>query len=790
MNRILRRQLRRAFSVASDEELAALLETAPGSDPAALPARATVARGLGSLLARIGETYDQYERDLTLRSRSLELSSEELSRANARLREEAVSQGRAIASMRQTADAISRSMGRASSSRDDNLESLSELMATLVRERSQFQRELEWQKFALDQHAIVSIADADGDILYANDKLCEISGYTAEELVGRNLRVFRSNYHPPEFFNEMWRIISSGKVWRGEICNRTKAGSLYWVNATTVPVCDDQGKPHQYVSIRNDITTRKNVEKLLKEAVDRAEAANRAKSEFLATVSHEIRTPMNGVIGMIGLLLDTDLTEEQTHFANTVRHSAEALLTIIDAILDFSKMEAGKLELHETDFDIESLVKGVSDVLRPRLGDKSVDLTYSVPKEAGGIYRSDAGRLRQVLLNLAGNAIKFTRSGSVAILVSLRKVEADIARVRFRVVDTGIGIPDVARSKLFGMFNQADSTTSRRFGGTGLGLAICKRIVDLLGGEIGYESLEGQGSTFWFEVPLKFAAEDDSQQRPDALLGARILVVDDNQVNREVLKRQMANWGASVDLAESAAPGLIRIREAINSGKPYDMVLLDHQMPGMIGLELASVLRADPSFASTRLVMVSSDYSLEVKDVSHGLFDKILFKPVRQSTLFNTLASLLGRKGPGRDESEAARAADAGPVAPAKGLRILLAEDIEVNQEVAARLLARLGHEVVVVGNGAEALKAAQGAGYDVVLMDVQMPEMDGLEATLAIRALPSPACDVPIIAMTAAAMRGDAEKCLEFGMNGYISKPIDRAKLRSVLAPYLTVQV
>jgi CheY-like chemotaxis protein len=390
------------------------------------------------------------------------------------------------------------------------------------------------------------------------------------------------------------------------------------------------------------------------------------------------------------------------------------------------------------------------------------------------------------LLNLAGNAIKFTRSGSVSILVTLRKVEAGAARIRFRVVDTGIGVPETARSKMFGMFSQADSTTSRRFGGTGLGLAICKRIVDLLGGEIGYESLEGHGSTFWFEVPLKFAAEDAGEQRPNALLGVRILVVDDNRVNREVLKRQTANWGASVDLAESAAPGLIRIREAINSGKPYDLVLLDHQMPGMIGLELASVLRADPSCASTKLVMISSDYSLDIRDVANGLFDQILFKPVRQAALFDTLASLLGRKGPAEAVSEAACVAVAEPVATAGALRILLAEDIEVNQEVAARLLARLGHKVDVVGNGAEALKAAQGGDYDVVLMDVQMPEMDGMEATRAIRALPSPACDVPIIAMTAAAMRGDAEKCLEVGMNGYVSKPIDRAKLRSVLAPYV----
>lgn len=488
---------------------------------------------------------------------------------------------------------------------------------------------------------------------------------------------------------------------------------------------------------------------------------------------------MNGIIGMTSLLLDTGLSPDQRHFANTVRLSAESLLNIINDILDFSKMEAGRLEFEESSFEIAPLVEGVVDILGPRLHGKDVDLSCFIPPEAEGVFKADAGRIRQVLLNLASNAVKFTEKGGIAIEVTVEDDAGDKAWLRVSVADSGIGIPAAAQAKLFGTFVQAESSTARRFGGSGLGLAICKRIVALMGGEIGFASAEGQGSTFWFRVPMirsALPAAPVGSARP--LQGARILVVDDNPVNAEIFQRQFQVWGADVECAADAQSGLAALKAA---RPPFQLLVLDHLMPGVTGLDMAALLRADPDFAGLPILLASSAHSAETEAVARHLgIDAVMMKPTRQSSLLAVLKSLLGR-GDGLAQPVETTVEAAPPQGPS--LRVLVAEDNSVNQQVAVGLLAKLGHRADVADNGAEALELVRHGDYDLILMDMQMPVVDGLAATRAIRELAGPKARVAIIAMTANAMDSDRQACLEAGMDDFLAKPIDRHRLAAILA-------
>jgi PAS domain S-box-containing protein len=643
-------------------------------------------------------------------------------------------------------------------------------------------KELEDQKYALDQHAIVSIADVQGNITYANDKFSQISGYKSEELYGQNHRVLKSGTHPPEFFTNMWKTISGGNVWKGEIKNRAKDGTIYWVDSTITPLLGKDGKPDHYISIRTDITDRKKGELALIEARDSAEVANQVKSEFLATMSHEIRTPMNGVIGMTGLLLDTSLSPEQRHFADTIRGSGEALLSVINDILDFSKMEAGQLELETYDFDLLDLVEGVADLLAPRVYEKDLEISYYVPPSLQGSFTGDPGRLRQVLINLLGNGIKFTEQGTVSVLVS---EAASNNRVRFEVHDTGIGIPDDALKNLFMSFSQLDASTARRYGGTGLGLAISKQIVMLMGGEIGVESKPGEGSLFWFEIPLP-AGSGTGQNKPaqhrDAYSEISVLVVDDNPVNREIFKRTLTNWNFSVQTVDSAASGLAAMED-----NNFQVVLTDLKMPVETGADFVRAVRQRSEWDAVKLIMASSVQKEEIrKEIDLDMVDHCLLKPVRQSILYNTLLDVLNFDKPTIVSPNSKGGTSDNPTEeetpPENRLRILVAEDNPINQKVAVGLLEKLGHRVDVAANGAEAVKAVQSLPYDLAFMDMQMPEMDGLQATRIIRSLPGKERKIPIIAMTANAMKGDREKCLAAGMDDYLSKPVDKKKLITAL--------
>ncbi|MGZ5494384.1 MAG: response regulator, partial [Thermoanaerobaculia bacterium] len=634
-----------------------------------------------------------------------------------------------------------------------------------------------FQAFMNNSPAVAFIKQADGRYVYANELMNRTFATPGKDVLGLS----DADLLPPD-------IAESIRANDEEVLHTGR--SMQVIEST--PTADDQVRHFltykfpvnaadgaTYVGgMAIDLTERISLERDLATARDAALDSARQKSQFLANMSHEIRTPMNGVIGLLGVLLDSELNADQKDLAQTARSSAESLLTIINDILDFSKIEAGKLDFEVLEFDVRSTCETTIELLADAARRKSLEIGYVLDPDIPKVLRGDSGRLRQILLNLVGNAIKFTERGGVLVQIERETDSGDSVVLRFRITDTGVGIAQSTREQLFRPFSQGDASTTRRFGGTGLGLAISKQLVQMMQGEIGVESEPGCGSTFWFTAQFACSDRTAATNVEPASSGPRVLVIDDSTTTRHMVALQLTAWRLSNDTADDAFTALAMLREANAAGTPYDIVISDLQMPQIDGMSLARLVKNNPDLGSPRFVLITA--SAESRDASQLKANGVstcLRKPVKQEHLFSALFGKSMTKVP------AAVPQPERPAAPPRSSRrVLVVDDNVVNQKVALRQLQKLGFAAEAVGNGIEALDALSRIAYDLVLMDCQMPEMDGYEAATELRRREENSKRTPLIALTASASEADRSRCLAAGMDDFLAKPVRESDLAAML--------
>jgi len=728
----------------------------------------------------VDKSYSKFEEEINNKFKNIHSLAEDLKKSNELLYSESKKQKYLFFTLKEIAKQLQKITSHKLENIDNlNLEQLLDFILVVSEESNKIKESIyisenKFRTFAESLKEIIYQTDEKGRWTYLNPTWTEITGYSVEESLNKYYKSFI--YHEDVAVNDKnFELLIKHEVdyCRFQIRLKAKGGKLKWVDMFTRLMYNEENKILGLYGMISDVSERKSAESELIKTKESAEEATKAKSEFLAVMSHEIRTPMNGVLGMTGLLLETSLTPEQREYVETIRVSGDTLLTLINDILDFSKIESGKMELEENPFEVKECIEDAFELLTAEAVKKRLDLLHLIETEVPDFIIGDVTRLRQVLVNLVNNAIKFTEKGEVFVNVKKIKQDNNIVELQFSVKDTGIGIPKEKYKKIFKSFSQVDSSTTRKFGGTGLGLAICKRLVELMGGSIWLESEEGMGSTFHFTIKTRVSNVNPPKiflkSSLPALKNKRVLIVDDNDTNLQIITLQCKNWGM---IPRATANG----KEALSwvkNNDPFDIAILDMLMPEMDGITLSKELRKMRTKDDLPIIMLTSAGSFDVeKELADKLFSAFVSKPIKQSQLYNIILNVT-LKDSLEDIEEVKKKVLDRNMSDKIPMRILVAEDNIINQKLILKILAQLGYKADVVGNGLEVIETLKRQRYDMIFMDIQMPEMDGLEATKNINQNWHNEDRPTIVAMTANVMHGDKEKCINAGMDDYISKPV-----------------